>query len=180
MRADFARDFIVRPLNLAVDGPALHAIYGDEDCCRYLSRPATTSVDETVTMIQQWETRDDINWVLADHADGPALGRISVYASSKPNVWEAACMISPAARGRNLAARSLAILIDEAFDNRGVRRIVADVDPDNIPSVRVFEKLGFGYEGRLRGEWETHLGIRDSLIFGLLRDDPRPWRNWTF
>ena len=180
MRADFARDFIVRPLNLAVDGPVLHAIYGDEDCCRYLSRPATTSVDETVAMIQQWETRDDINWVLADHADGPALGRISVYASSKPNVWEAACMISPAARGRNLAARGLAILIDEAFDNRGVRRIVADVDPDNIPSVRVFEKLGFGYEGRLRGEWETHLGIRDSLIFGLLRDDPRPWRNWSF
>lgn len=180
MHTDFAKDFIVRPLNLAVDGPALHVIYGDEDCCRYLSRPATASVDETVAMIQQWESRDDINWVLADHADGPALGRISVYASSKPNVWEAACMISPAARGRNLAARGLAILFDEAFDNRGVRRIVADVDPDNIPSVRVFEKLGFGYEGRLRGEWETHLGIRDSLIYGLLRDDPRPWRNWSF
>ena len=67
----------------------------------------------------------------------------------------------------------------EAFDRRGVRRIMADVDPDNIPSVRVFEKLGFGYEGRLRGEWETHLGIRDSLIYGLLREDPRPWRNWS-
>jgi len=180
MTAAFAKDFIVRPMNADRDGEALHAIYGDEHCCRYLSRPATATVADTIAMIRKWETRDDINWVLADHADGPALGRVSVYASLKPDVWEAACMVAPIARGRNLAARGLALLLDEAFDNRGVRRIMADVDPDNIASVRVFEKLGFGYEGRLRGEWVTHLGVRDSLIFGLLRDDPRPWRNWTF
>ena len=24
---------------------------------------------------------------------------------------------------------------------------------------------------RLRGEWETHIGVRDSLIYGLLRDE---------
>lgn len=180
MSAAFARDFITRPLNLAVDGPALHAIYGDDESCRYLTRPAMKTVEDTVAMIQQWENREDINWVLANTADGPALGRISVYASHKPNVWEAACMIAPAGRGRNLAARGLALLIDEAFATRPIRRIMADVDPDNIPSVRVFEKLGFGYEGRLRGEWETHIGVRDSLIFGLLREDPRPWRNWTF
>ena len=29
---------------------------------------------------------------------------------------------------------------------------------------------------RLRGEWEMHIGVRDSLIYGLLLDDPRPWR----
>ena len=173
-------DFIVRPIDPVADGPALHAIYGDEASCHYLSRPATASVADTIAMMQGWMTRDDINWVLANSQDGPAIGRVSVYASAKPDVWEAACMISPAARGRNLAARGLALAIDETFDNRGVRRIMADVDPDNIPSIRVFEKLGFGYEGRLRGEWETHLGIRASLIYGLLREDPRPWRNWSF
>lgn len=172
-------DFIVRPIDPVADGPALHAIYGDEASCHYLSRPATASVADTIAMMQGWMARDDINWVLANTQDGPAIGRVSVYASPKPQVWEAACMIAPTARGRNLAARALALAIDEAFDRRGVRRIMADVDPDNIPSIRVFEKLGFGYEGRLRGEWETHLGVRDSLIFGLLREDPRPWRNWS-
>lgn len=173
-------DFILRPIDPVADGPALHAIYGDEESCRYLTRPAASSVADTIAMMQGWMTRDDINWVLADSPDGPALGRVSLYATSKERVWEAACMISPAARGRNLAARALAIAIDHVFDTLGIRRIMADVDPDNIPSVRVFEKLGFGYEGRLRGEWETHIGIRDSLIFGLLREDPRPWRNWSF
>ncbi len=171
-------DFIVRPIDPVADGPALHAIYGDEESCRYLARPAMKSVADTIAMVQGWTARDDLNWVLANSSDGPALGRISLYATDKERVWEAACMISPAARGRNLAARGLALAIDEAFDNRNIRRIVADVDPDNTASARVFEKLGFGYEGRLRGEWETHIGIRDSLIYGLLREDPRPWRNW--
>ena len=173
-------DFIVRPIDPVADGPALHAIYGDEASCQYLSRPATASIADTIAMMQGWMARDDINWVLADIPGGPAIGRVSLYASPKPQVWEAACMIAPAARGRNLAARGLALAIEEAFERRGVRRIMADVDPDNIPSIRVFEKLGFGYEGRLRGEWETHLGVRDSLIYGLVREDPRPWRNWSF
>lgn len=171
-------DFIVRPIDPEADGPALHAIYGDEESCRYLSRPAMASVTDTIAMMREWMGRDDINWVLADSPNGPAIGRVSVYSAGRNNVWEAACMIAPTARGRNLAVRALALAIEEAFEQRGVRRIMADVDPDNIPSVRVFEKLGFGYEGRLRGEWETHIGIRDSLIYGLLRDDPRPWRNW--
>ncbi|CAC9895080.1 unnamed protein product [Aureobasidium pullulans] len=31
--------------------------------------------------------------------------------------------------------------------------------------------LGFKLEGHLRAEWETHIGVRDSLIFGLLAEE---------
>jgi ribosomal-protein-alanine N-acetyltransferase len=173
------RDFILRPIDPEADGPALHALFGDEASCRYLSRPAMSSVEDTVAMLREWMGEaDDINWVIADTLDGPALGRVSVYPRGRNNVWEAACMIVPAARGRNLAARALARALDTAFDTLGARRIMADIDPDNHASIRTFEKLGFALEGRLRGEWEVHIGIRDSLIYGLLRDDPRPWRNW--
>jgi len=172
-------DFIVRPLDPAADGPALHAIFGDEESCRYLTRPAAQSVSETIEMLLGWMGHEqDINWVIADVPGGPALGRVSIYPRGRNNVWDCACMIAPAARGRNLAARALAMAIDAAFDTLGARRIVADIDPDNAASIRVFEKLGFTREARLRGEWEMHIGIRDSFIYGLLREDPRPWRNW--
>lgn len=85
-------------------------------------------------------------------------------------------MITPAARGRNRAARALAIAIDEAFETRAARRIFADIDPDNIASIRVFEGLGFQREGVLRANWETHIGVRDSVIMGLVAADPRRWR----
>ena len=171
--------FYVRRIDPIADGPALHAIFGDEESCRYMTLPAMPDVGATIALMTQWLGDENaINWVLSETPDGPALGRVAVYPHNRNNVWEAACMIVPAARGRNLAARGLARAVDHSFELLGARRIMADIDPDNTASIRVFEKIGFTLEGRLRGEWETHIGIRDSLIYGLLHDDPRPWRNW--
>ena len=47
----------------------------------------------------------------------------------------------------------------------------ADTDPDNRFSIGLLQKLGFQLEGHLRAEWETHIGVRDTLLFGLLRDE---------
>jgi ribosomal-protein-alanine N-acetyltransferase len=172
-----AADFILRPLDSERDGLALHAIFGDADSCRYMTHPPFRTVEETIEQLEKW-TRDceDTSWAIADTKDGPALGRVSIYPRGRNNVWDAACMVAPAARGRGLAYRALAIAIDDVFARKGARRIVADIDPDNATSIRTFERLGFRYEGRLRGEWEMHIGIRDSLIYGLLRGDTRPWR----
>lgn len=166
----------LRPLDPTRDGAALHAIFGDEASSTYMTGAAFKSVAETIENLKKWTTGvDEVSWAVCESADGPALGRISLFTRGR-DVWEAACMIVPAARGKNLAARALVEAIDHVFDIKGARRIFADVDPDNIPSIRVFEKLGFQREGVLRGNWSTHIGERDSVIFGLLARDPRPWR----
>lgn len=167
---------VLRPLDPVRDGPALHAVFGDEDSCTYLTGFANRSVAETTEQLTRWtEGSADTSWAVVDRPDGPALGRISLFTSGR-DVWEAACMIVPPARGRGLAAKGLAEAIDYVFAGKGARRVFADCDPDNIPSIRTFEKLGFWREGLLRGNWETHIGVRDSVILGLLKDDPRPWR----
>jgi RimJ/RimL family protein N-acetyltransferase len=166
----------LRPLSPDRDGEALHAIFGDEESCTYMTGPAYKTVAETVENLKNWTAGlEDFSWAVCESSDGPALGRVALIPRGR-DIFEAACMIAPAAHGKNLAARALAIVIDEAFDKRGARRVFADVDPDNIASIRVFEKLGFQREGVLRGTWATHIGLRDSVIFGLLNSDPRPWR----
>ena len=47
----------------------------------------------------------------------------------------------------------------------------ADIDPENAGSIKLVERLGFKYEGRLRGAWKTHIGVRDTLIYGMLAQD---------
>ena len=167
---------ILRPLDPVRDGEALHAIFGDQASCTYMAGPACHSVAETIDLLQKWTAGcEDTSWAVVDREDGAALGRVALFTSGR-SIWEAACMIVPAARGRQLAARALAPAIDFVFGDKGARRIFADVDPDNCASLRVFERLGFRQEGVLRGNWETHIGVRDSVILGLLCNDPRPWR----
>jgi RimJ/RimL family protein N-acetyltransferase len=167
----------LRPLDPDRDGEALHAIFGDEESCVYITGPAFKSVAETIENLKKWTAgAQDTSWAVCESADGPALGRISLFTQGR-DVWEAACMIAPSARGGRLAARALAQAIDFVFDVKGARRIFADIDPDNVASIRTFEKLGFRHEGVLRGNWLTHIGERDSVILGLLARDPRPWRS---
>ena len=75
-----------------------------------------------------------------------------------------------------LTVEALTRALDIAFDARGARRVYADIDPDNAPSLRLFERVGFQYEGRLRATYETHIGVRDSIMMSLLESDPKPWR----
>jgi len=167
---------LLRPLDPVGDGPALHAVFGDEESCRYLARPAFSSLAATIDQLKRWTAGcEDTSWAVIDQPEGPALGRVSLYTLGR-DIWEVACMIVSAARGRSLAARALGQAIDHVFGAKGARRIYADCDPDNIASIRTFEKLGFQREGLLRGTWVTHLGVRDSVIMGLLEGDPRPWR----
>ncbi|MCB9898344.1 MAG: GNAT family N-acetyltransferase [Planctomycetes bacterium] len=165
----------LRPIDPVRDAPALHAIFGDDESCRYMPEPALATVAQTQALLERWTTgHEDSSWAVCEEPDGRALGRVALVPRG-PEIWEAACMICPAARGRRLAARSLALVLNQAFDARGARRVFADIDPDNVASVRTFEVLGFRLEGRLRASWKTHIGVRDSLIYGLLASDPRPW-----
>lgn len=44
-------------------------------------------------------------------------------------------------------------------------------DPDNPPSIVLLKALSFSLAGRMRAEWHTHIGVRDSLIYGLLAEE---------
>lgn len=157
------------------DAEALHAVFGDEESARFLPRPAQPSVADTRALLREWTVGyEDVSWVTLDTA-GRATGRIALY-QPQPGVWEAACMIVPAARGQGLAVRALPPALEYVFATKNPRRIAADVDPDNVASLKVLERLGFQIEGRLRASWHTHIGIRDSIVLSLLPDDPRPWR----
>lgn len=159
------------------DGPALHAIFGDEESCRYMTGPAVATAEETVSQLKKWnEGTETTTWAIVEREDGEALGRVTMIPRG-PNVFEAGIMLAPRAQGRGLAFGALCNALDIVFDARGARRVYADIDPDNTPSIRLFERAGFQREGVLRAAWETHIGVRDSVIMGLISSDSRPWKS---
>ena len=64
-------------------------------------------------------------------------------------------------RGRGLATAAVMALMDEAR-SRGIHRFVLSISPQNAPSLRIAEKLGFVESGR---HWDEEDG--EELEFEL-------------
>ena len=81
--------------------------------------------------------------------------------------------------GRGLGTRALQAMVDWADADWPVHKLTWHCDSRNLASARVAEKCGFQLEGRLREHVPAVAGggRRATLLFGLVRADPRPWRS---
>jgi ribosomal-protein-alanine N-acetyltransferase len=66
--------------------------------------------------------------------------------------------------GRGVMPTALALAVDHAFRYGGLHRIEVNIRPENVPSRRVVEKLGFRQEAyharylHIDGDWRDHIG----------------------
>ncbi|MEL6213178.1 MAG: GNAT family N-acetyltransferase [Pseudomonadota bacterium] len=168
----------LRPLTPHQDAAALHALFGDEESCRYLPAPATNSVVETRERLIAWAPpAGGAQWAVCETPDGPALGRVLLL-PVRPRVFEAAIGVVPAARGKGLALQAVAAALAHAFSELAARGLIAEIDPDNTPSLKLFAALGFRREAFFHEDFETHIGVRDTVIMGLIKSDPPLWRKF--
>lgn len=159
------------------DAPALFALHADVQVMRYWSTPPWTRLQQAHDRLQA----DD-----QAHALGLHL-RLGIALREAPQALLGACALfdldadhrraeigyalAPAAWGRGLMREALTLLIQHGFDDFGLHRIEADIDPRNTASARVLQALGFRQEGLLRERWQVAGEVSDSALYGLLRSD---------
>lgn len=159
----------LRPL-VTSDAAALHPVFARDSTMQYWSSGAHQSLQETEAYLSENAKQDPwVTWAITQ-ADNMALGWVSLNPQGN-RVAEIGYILNPDFGGNGLASEAVSGVITHAFEDRELRRIKADVDPDNAGSLKLLERLGFVREGYLRAEWETHIGVRDSIIFGLLREE---------
>jgi [ribosomal protein S5]-alanine N-acetyltransferase len=73
--------------------------------------------------------------------------------------------------GRGVASLAVALACDHAFGPAGLHRLQADIRPENGPSQRLVERLGFQREGLLRRYLDIDGDWRDHLSYALLAED---------
>lgn len=79
--------------------------------------------------------------------------------------------IDEAYAGRSILPTALAMAVDHCFFVVGLHRIEATIRPENRPSRRVVEKLGFREEGLRRKSLHIDGAWRDHLCFALTVED---------
>lgn len=76
-------------------------------------------------------------------------------------------MIHPEYWGQGIATEAAAAFIDYAFSNKLSDQLLADVDPRNVASLRVLDKLGFARTGEAKNTFLLGTEWCDSIYLTL-------------
>ncbi len=70
--------------------------------------------------------------------------------------------------GKGYATDAARTLVHYGFRELGLHRSSAAIGPENVASLRMAERLGMTFEGRIRDHVHTNGRWRDSLLYSVL------------
>jgi ribosomal-protein-serine acetyltransferase len=106
--------------------------------------------------------------------DGRFAGGVGLTVGPFGTSAEIGYWITSEFEGRGYVTRACRALIDMAFGELGVHRVVIRAGTDNVRSRAIPERLGFTEEGVHREEGSGSEGFHDLVVYGLLdREWPR-------
>jgi ribosomal-protein-alanine N-acetyltransferase len=73
--------------------------------------------------------------------------------------------------GNGYMTEAVRAMINYGFEELGLMRIEATVEPENKASVRVLERAGFQLEGRMRKRYLYKDRFHDELFFGIIKEE---------
>jgi RimJ/RimL family protein N-acetyltransferase len=120
-----------------------------------------------------WPLYGDWYQLVVEH-DGVVVGDIGVGRTARGLQADLGYTLAGHAQGRGFATETVGAVVDLLFAE-GVHRVHATLDPDNVASARLLERLGFRHEGRtvkaslIRGEW------LDDELYALTAEERAAW-----
>jgi RimJ/RimL family protein N-acetyltransferase len=134
----------------AADLDDMAALLGDPVVMQYY--PAPKNRDEALAWIdwnQGLYRQEGFGlWLLALRATGEFVGECGLTPQQVEGTTdvEVGYHVRAVLQGLGYATEAAAACRDHARDVLGVKRLIAIINPDNVPSQRVAEKIGLAYE----------------------------------
>jgi [ribosomal protein S5]-alanine N-acetyltransferase len=130
------------------------------------------------SLLSNW--RSGFGVPFAIEYEGEFAGQLNVSGLSYGSLSSASIGYWVAERfaGRNVTPTAVALATDHCLFSIGLHRMEICIRPENAPSLRVVEKLGFRYEGlrrrfiHINGDWRDHFCFAltaEELPTGVLR-----------
>jgi [ribosomal protein S5]-alanine N-acetyltransferase len=158
------RRLIIRPFT-AADFEAIHAVWSDPEVMGAVPSQAYDRQKSWARLSGKLghQARHGFSkWAVAEKASGAVIGECGVhYLEGGPDI-ELGYKLARAYWGQGLAAEAAQACLDWALAERP-ERVVAIVDPANIRSARVLDKIGMVRDGifsRLGHQWDFYIAIR--------------------
>jgi [ribosomal protein S5]-alanine N-acetyltransferase len=132
------------------DAAPMFGVFGDREVMRYSMSggdPTPEATQERVRKLIEHQERFGFSlWVVEDRTTGAILGDCGLKQLADGPEIEVGYRFAKAHWGRGYATEAAAASVRYGFGTLGLERIVAVVEPPNVASHHVLEKIGLKYE----------------------------------
>jgi RimJ/RimL family protein N-acetyltransferase len=138
---------MLRPYEPA-DIDRMAAMFGDREVTAFTFLGYRTREQTRVVLDEYIAFLEERGWgmlAILDRATGQYLGEVGLFIAPMGTV-ALRYALARAGWNRGFATEASAAVIDDAFERVGFSKLIAGVKPENGPSLRVVEKLGFTWE----------------------------------
>ncbi|MDT4997667.1 MAG: hypothetical protein QOD45_1735 [Pseudonocardiales bacterium] len=163
------------------DAPAIHVYKGRADVTHYVPH-GPLSVEQIAERADRSPSRltdegQALNLLVHDRQDGALLGDvILMWHSREHRGGEIGYVFDPAHAGHGYATEAARELLRLGFDELGLHRIVARLDPRNVASAAVVRRLRMRHEAHFVSNEYWHGEWTDEDRYALLEEE---WRAAT-
>ncbi|WP_300669121.1 GNAT family protein [Soonwooa sp.] len=165
---------VLRELKVS-DAEALFSYFSKDEVTIYYDLYTFTSVEEADDLIKTWQERwqkkDTIRWAIClKNNPEKLIGTCGFHNFSPPNFRaEIGYELHPDFWQKGLMTEAIACILNFGFETLQLHRIEAFIDPENISSRKLLEKVKLQSEGILRDYFFEKERFVDAEIFALLK-----------
>jgi [ribosomal protein S5]-alanine N-acetyltransferase len=154
----------------------LREINGDDEVTRFLPYSTWQTPEDALAWLARMEalraTGSGQQLVIERLADHKVIGTVLVFKHDATSARvELGYVLGRAHWRQGYAKEALRALCQHLFSAAGIRRIEAEVHPDNTASNELLLALGFVHEGLLRKRWVAKGVAYDTRIYGCLAEE---------
>ena len=116
-------------------------------------------------LLGHWSLRGYGMWAVEERASGELIGRVGLF---NPEGWpgiELSWMLRQESWGFGFATEGARAALAHTFTDLKIPHIISLIDPENVASIRVAERLGQRLEERI--EFREH----EMLVYGIGREE---------
>ena len=136
-------------------------------------------VVDFLTMVTEWHQKNNaILWCMCTK-ENPAtvIGTIGLWKFEFESYRaEVGYMLHQSHQNKGYMSEAIRRILQYGFDELNLHSVEARVDPENVSSIKILERIGFVREGYLRESLVNKGEFRDNIIFSMLKRDYAPNR----
>lgn len=131
---------------LAEDWKDLYEYLSDKQVIKYEPYDAFTEEESRREALNR--SKNENFYAVCLKGTDKVIGNL-YFSEQEFGTWELGYVFNANYQGKGYASEAAAALLEDAFRNRGVRRVIAMCNPENAASWHLMERLGMRREGHL-------------------------------